>query len=317
LSKYNFPFLPAAVLLAALTLPAGRAAFLDRRMAVVLVIAGLIALPHGIWAFGHMQAVTAHLEKFELGQGILLPRIKGLAVFVGAAVAFLALLVIVHGAVLWRVRDRVLSGAVSDPVRILALALAMAAAGIVLLVLVTGATNVKDRWLQPLLFLSPIVAAGYVATRRDPAVLAWVSRAGMVVMLAVLVGLPINNLTEEASVSTWRHVAEQLRQAVPDARLIVTDRHAHAGDLRFAELGRPGGGWSTLDDDMPDLAFEARGPAIIVWEKGMPPVPPTLVEIARARLGPGTLGAPQTLDMERRPGAKRKLTLGFAVYRPE
>lgn len=155
ISKYNFVLVPVGFLLAVALSRAGRRVAWGR-MAAAMGIAVVVVAPVTVWALANRDVAGGSLHKLGLdAPGFVAARLAGMGSLILGAASFLALAILVLGG-LWMRRDlraamrpevvRYMSGGVAG-------ALAVLLAG----VLVSGATEVKDRWLLPILW--PLVPA--------------------------------------------------------------------------------------------------------------------------------------------------------------
>jgi 4-amino-4-deoxy-L-arabinose transferase-like glycosyltransferase len=180
LSKYNFVGFAAVLLAAVLALPEARAALRSPRAWVGAVVLGGAALavfaPHGVWLLDHASAASENtLHKLAGG-----PMSRGSQIIRGAGslalatVAFLSplwlLLLGLFGAAWWRGRghndapppdfahgdDAALRTAFA---RRLGRNYALTLIGFfAVLIVVGGASQIKQRWLQPFLVMAPALA---------------------------------------------------------------------------------------------------------------------------------------------------------------
>jgi hypothetical protein len=164
LAKYNDVLLVTALIAAALSVPTYRTAILDRRIVMSAIITALVVLPTALWNIEHESAFFGHASKFQIGgfgAHILWSRLQGLQDLVASTVTFAILpfgLIVIAFAMeklamtAWEQR----AGAGAQFVgRIILFGLAITAA----LIIASGATDVRNRWLLPLLFLVPAYGA--------------------------------------------------------------------------------------------------------------------------------------------------------------
>jgi 4-amino-4-deoxy-L-arabinose transferase-like glycosyltransferase len=227
LSKYNYVVFTAALFLAALASPGHRARVLHPGILLSALAAAVVVLPHLGWALAHPQLAVEDTLR-EAG----VPRWTGLADLGQATLAFLAPLLLVAG-LSWR---RWAEG--DRPSGDLAFLWTLCASVLVLLVLfvlVSGAENVKDRWLQPLLFFMPIAVAS-MARVRPRALIA----ASLVLWAAAALLLPGRTLLSEWTGKVSRpnlpyaKIADGLRGEIRQPGLIVSDSQLVAGNMRLA-----------------------------------------------------------------------------------
>jgi 4-amino-4-deoxy-L-arabinose transferase-like glycosyltransferase len=155
IAKYNFVLVPLGFLLALAVSRAGRR--VDwRRVAVAMGIAALVVAPVAVWALLHRDVAGGSLHKLGLdGPGFVMARVQGIGSLILGAASFLALAVVVLGG-FWVTRER-RAAMRPEVMRYLVGGVAGACSVLVLGVLIAGATEVKDRWLLPILW--PLVPA--------------------------------------------------------------------------------------------------------------------------------------------------------------
>ncbi|WP_165873508.1 glycosyltransferase family 39 protein [Parasulfuritortus cantonensis] len=230
LSKYNFGFFVLALIGAALLTPAYRRRLLTPRLLLAVAVALLVLAPHLAWFAGHAGAATASSAKFKMAGGFA-P--AGAVSVLYAVLAFLGPLILAY-ALSWRRaggRPAALDGAHTG----LLVRLALVMLGLLMaFVLVTGATHVKDRWMQPLFFFVPLLAAMTVAHAR-----VFLGLAGAIA-LAVAVLLPGQalwaSLHDKASRRNlpYAELAAALRAEAGRPDVILASNELLAGNMRLA-----------------------------------------------------------------------------------
>jgi 4-amino-4-deoxy-L-arabinose transferase-like glycosyltransferase len=269
LSKYSYAGFAAILIVAVVALPETREMLRSRRAWLGAALLGSVALavflPHGLWLLDHAAAASGHaLQKLSgspMTRGMQVA--SGLGSFAVAVVAFLSplwlLLLGLFGAAWWR-PDRATRGAASPhPMtrtdktdhesrrsafahrlgRNYALALLVFFA---MLVIVGGASQFKDRWLQPFLIVAPVVAFAMapwlVRHPRRRALHACFAVAALCVLTWVGGRVVTNGMraTPDELNEPVAALAEALRTsgAVPDgAFTIVSSDRVLAGGLRL------------------------------------------------------------------------------------
>jgi 4-amino-4-deoxy-L-arabinose transferase-like glycosyltransferase len=155
LSKYTFGVFLLGALLAGVSLPAFRRRLLTARILIALAIfAGLLA-PHLLWALGQPDLALGGLDKLQAEEAFPIAQLRGLGSAAWTAIAFLTPLWIV-GLVL--VVKRLQPPGNPGQRLLCRLPLAIAAV-LTVVILVSGATRIKDRWYQNLLFYAPALLA--------------------------------------------------------------------------------------------------------------------------------------------------------------
>lgn len=228
LSKYSFVVFLASLAISAFTIPALRQVLWRPALALAAAAALLVLAPHLSWMLQHSDQALAGLEKTQSMAGMAW---KGLFSALKAAVAFLSPFWLVALALLWPQRRQLrLASPGTAPGQALLQRLPLVLVGVMLVfVLATGATRVKDRWFQSLLFYAPLSVASLAAplSRRQ---LRWLVGAGLGAAGTAALLLPgrtaLAGLTGKTS-----------RPNYPLPQLVAAIREAGTPP----ELGQPGG----------------------------------------------------------------------------
>jgi len=160
LSKYNYAVVPAAMILAALTVPDTRRAILSPWLAVSFGLAAALLARPMLWIAENPDLALASAHKLQMtaeGSAAVIA-VTGIGALALAVLGFVAPLALVSAA-LWvfhRLHDS--APAPDDLSRFIARTILWALTLITLIILTSGSTNIKDRWLQPILiFSAPLV----------------------------------------------------------------------------------------------------------------------------------------------------------------
>jgi 4-amino-4-deoxy-L-arabinose transferase-like glycosyltransferase len=287
LSKFNVVYLIAALAAAALTLPPGRAALGDRRILATLAIAAVLLAPTAAWMAANREAVTHRVTKFGLGagDGPLASIAMGLGDFAVATIAFLALLVVVVAGAGFRAGPGAPRPS-SPAFALLARALGLGLLIVLATVVASGATNVKDRWLQPVLFFAPIVVVGLLSPRLPSARLALIARLAALAALAVMVALPARvmlSVRDKVPVENkpYGAFADQIRATFGfEAGTIIAADYATGGNLalRFPEA-------SALIPEYGRLDVPTPWPVLLAWTGDGDTPPAAMADTFEARFG--------------------------------
>ena len=257
LAKYNLAILPLAFALAALFDRDLRARLADRRFLIAIVVGLVVTLPHLTWLAQHLgEATSGTLEKMtsDTETGALSALFRGIASFLMAILAFAALLVVLFAVIARRELDAIWK--TSTPVTgLIGRAMLFSGACLVIVIALTGATHIRERWLDPFLLVLPlylalkIEAAGKIDRFWRPAL--------VMLPLLVMVAIPLALwLRVEAADWTGRptklnipsdRLAEDLKSEQDFGAIVTSDRHL-AGNLR---LGLPS--HTVLTSEYPDF----------------------------------------------------------------
>lgn len=259
LSKFNYAVALLAMMLAVFSDPATRKPLWSPKLMLSIGVAALLTAPPVLWILDNPEQAFASARKLNMSNEgpVALIAVQGFAELALAAFGFVSLLSIVVG-VLWLIyRRQGASVAADDLLRLMARTLFWALVLMALVVLFSGSTNVKDRWLQPIL-----IYAG-------PALVLWLLPqtgatggrrfAQISAVLAGFIGLAMlhHNLAGDAKRAApfAELTAQILAQTSPDS-VIVADNWL-AGNMAYFAPERAI--YSDRDMNAPDASLR-------VWE---------------------------------------------------
>jgi hypothetical protein len=292
LSKYSFVVFAAALLLTALTIPALRRVLLRPALALSALTAALLLAPHLAWMLSNPELALTGLEKTRsLGPLNAVGAAAGIASAVKAAIAFLTPFWLAALLLLWPDRHRLhRADPGQQPGQALLQRLPLVLAAVLLVfVLASGTTRIKDRWYQCLLFYAPLS----VATLAPPL-------QGR--RLRILVGTGVSAAAIAALVLPGRTVLAGLtgktsrpNHPLPQLMAHLEERHGPP-DLILASSGLIGGNARLVFPAVPVLTPRSleRGPVpvaagctqvLVLLDRDDDPT--ELAGLVRAVLGPG------------------------------
>ncbi len=163
LAKYNDLFLIGALLAAAVSLPAIRPVVADRRILISAAVALLACAPTLYWNLSHPEEFLSRGYKFGIGAsgGPLSVALKGIGEYAEAIVNFSLLPVAVFGllSLACGISGFRVTGPARDMEKLLWRTLAIGVVVVLILVLASGATAFRDRWMLPVLLFLPLAMA--------------------------------------------------------------------------------------------------------------------------------------------------------------
>ncbi len=275
IAKYNFVLLPAAAALAMLMEPEFRRRVLDWRVVLMVAVAALVALPHGLWFLDHLDIATGRTigKLTSAGATSRLGQINtGLFSLVAATIGFsiitLAVFAIAFG------RDLTRAFSASSPwSRLTGRIMLISAAVVVLLVVFGGATQIKDRWLTPFFLVLPlylclkIEAAGLASERLLPRFLPIGIGAMVLIPLILLVRIPVHGMTghyEKNNVPYAEAVQRMLASEANPPSLVVASDQQLAGNIRLQAPDVPVM-LPEYEAFLKPFAFDGTHPVLVVW----------------------------------------------------
>jgi 4-amino-4-deoxy-L-arabinose transferase-like glycosyltransferase len=269
LAKYNDVILLGALLAAALSLRDYRPLVLDRRFLVTVVVACLALTPTLLWNVGHPGELMARSYKFGISAGgrSLVTTFHGLWDLAIAVFNFAVLPVAVFliSAVIGWFQPPAAAAPASGPEKLLWRTLAFGLAAVLIFVVVSGATEVRDRWFLPILFLLPAAVAATMerfGERGWVAQLAAIRGAVMVVVLATPALWYAQIYTGDGQGRIARLDYPALQRAITARGPVATvlSDWLWIGNLRLVDKDLV-----LLADEVPDFPRLIREPAVLVW----------------------------------------------------
>lgn len=246
LSKYNFVLILPAVLAAVWFHPQGRARILDRRFLLTVAISFIVFLPHAFWLLENLNFasdVTLRRMAEEAPDSRPLQILLGLARVIFGSVMIVAIpSLLVLASSRRRSIDKKNTADRFVWFRFFLHYFVGLAVVLFIIIVSTTMTEVRDRWLLPLLMPFPILAALWLERvslnhrrftgRILPALLTLMA----VLPLALIVSVPLQAWTGKASRSNndWesfrRHIHDE--KGLSPSVIITPDWHT-GGNLRF------------------------------------------------------------------------------------
>lgn len=319
LAKYNILLFDFALAAALLTLAEGRRLLLDWRCAIALGLALLILSPHLFWLLQHLQAIS-DLHAVVAGEA---RRVSASLQVLVTVLVFLTPMWLVFTLMFYpALREGLHAGVRGVAVQLILRYLAVVLALLLCAQWVLGMGQIKERWLQPLLFMVPIACfallnAQAVRRRRLNLYSGIALTAGALALLVTAVRLP---LLSDASKPSRLHqpiaeLAALIAPLAPPGSLLLAEEYALAGALRLHLPDRVwyGPRMSYVVPPIPQLVQDAKQ-VVLLWDgarqESVPPQLRHLAEDAGLRLEgavPGYIEAPY------RYGLARHYRLGMLV----
>ena len=233
ISKYNFIIYLGGLLLTCLCIQEyRRVLFQPKGLFLSLLTATVIALPHALWAFNHIEIALGSVHKLAISNSGAWHSVAKAMI---AALAYLSPLWIL--ALLLLGKKATYDNQVSHTHRQLLLYLALGILAMVLLfTLLTETQKIKDRWYQPLLFFIPLLIAAFAR----PSLKRLKIYQGIAVFFALLVMLVLSLrtiLVDEFGHSSrpnmpYTAAIQEISTQIPLPKLILADGKLLAGNAR-------------------------------------------------------------------------------------
>lgn len=268
LGKFNAGFFVAALLVTGLLVPDYRKVILSRTSLLTLAVFVAALLPTALWMLDHRQFVLARSGKLALDQGggFLAARIAGAGQFVNAVLLW-AVILALFGIAVARNRSDWLVQRRPQPVgtRFSARLVIWSLGFVFLAIIVSGATRVEVRWLQPVMFLAPLAVsswlAGHLRSERALRQVAFWSAVVAVIYVPVLAYSLHYNRAGDPPIGQLDYAAlyNRARQA-GDFRTVLSDKPQLPGNLRLFDPTLV-----AIHFEMPDAAAKVHRPLLVVW----------------------------------------------------
>lgn len=278
LSKYSFALFAPLLLGAALLTSGLRAAILDRRMLLTLMIAAVLVLPHALWILEHWEAATSPtIDKMKPAPDESL--VTGFFIGWGnLALTILFFLTPLWIFYLWAGRPPhkgapVQNGAWRTFFLKYALLLAI---GMSLLMLITHATSFRDRWLQPFLALAPLAFMLFWPLSQTGARRLVATALAMMILWFVLLNtraLISGALDKPGKLNTpIEHIALELHNQGWIRGLVIVENIHLAGGLRLHLANS--NVLKTGRDLIPESELRRECDVLLAWDNPDQPEPP-------------------------------------------
>lgn len=279
LSKYNFVLILPAILLAVWLHPKGRERIFDWRILLTIGISLLVFLPHSIWLFDNLQFasdVTLRRMAEEAPESRWMQILTGIAhVFSGSAIVMILPALVLIASRAKRTDTKAGEQQVSPWLRFFLHYFIALSAVLLIVIIATTMTEVRDRWLLPLVMPFPILAALWLEQGSfDPAVFVKkVLPVCLVVMailpVALIVSVPVQAMLGKTSRSNndWQVFRQHIQEKGISPSLIVTSDWYTGGNLRFV-FPNTTVATTTYDDFDPAFALSSDHPVLFVWVTG-------------------------------------------------
>ena len=242
ISKYNYGIFLVALFLAGCTIKTLRPRLLHRNMLLSILCLLLVASPHLYWAITNMQATLSQAGKFKVGRslGLWASYSLGFRKLMMAIVSFLGLLLPIFALFFYKPEVRNIAASTEDDYAVLIRrTLGTGLVLCILMVLLFKITVFKDRWMQPLLFATPIYLVTLPWMRFNPVNVLRYANFALFIALAVLLIMPGHILysshtgTLSRLNSPYAALSTQLRKADFQGGLIIAQGRLLGGNLKL------------------------------------------------------------------------------------
>jgi 4-amino-4-deoxy-L-arabinose transferase-like glycosyltransferase len=233
-SKYNFAVFALALATASLLVREHRQAVWNRKGWITLAMLMLSLAPHGLWLFDHLDVATSatlgkmrHHDATSYAGNVA----RGLGSMAGATFLFVTPVWIVYGWIYWRHRNEAQAQLVSSQARFFLWFYGAVFACVTALVLSGELTSIKGRWMQPMLFLSPLAFFVIFPTLVRRTVCRSIVWTAGVFAILILAGLSARAHLGKHTQAPVAQLSAQLMLRFPQATTLVASELTDAANL--------------------------------------------------------------------------------------
>lgn len=322
LAKYNTVFFLTGLYGAALLEPTIRARLWRPALALVPLIIVAITLPHAIWMITNPDPLMASMPKLRIDgdRSIFTAMISGVLSFLNAAIQFAGVAILAFGLVFFALDRKAAPApagkdAESWAGRFLLHLLIIASAATLIMMFASGSTAVRDRWLQPILFVTPLALtvwlSGRITEQRTHILV------GACAVLAVIwtAGIGLNH--------RWDWLNKPSRYAAPVAEIVfqmkvdeinpgtlIVQGHWIAGNLKQAFPNA-----DVITERFPMLPVSHEDPVILVWDANSYDEPPVDLQLLYRKVTGKSLGLmPLRVYRADWPPGRKQKDIAWAAY---
>ena len=318
LSKYNFSLWILGLLIAAGSMKEFRPILRNPRILLSVLVCVLIVLPNALWIVNHPDKAFRTITKLALNQDAswstttflcLRNFVMGIGAF--SAPVVLILLVLFRGSQPNRASPAPLSAYGQVALRAFLASLSI----IFVLFLVVRPTGFRERWFQPVMVVTPVLAVAFLSYRLDRLRLKRVATAAMVVMAIVLVAIPARVVLlkgEFRLLYPYEALAAQLRPMLPEDAFLVGEDNLMAGNLRVTMPQR-----TIISPQLAGLIEPPERHCILVWDARKRKLPRGELQQWAERFEPGAFerGEPQYLTAACKYNSTKLMTIGVMLLK--
>ncbi len=279
LFKYNFLLLTISMLLVSLLSSDLRKKILTPKIVISIAMALLIILPHGVWFFKNTAVATTETINrmhFDQTANSLINSAYGTFDLLIANIAFISPFWIIF--LLFFRKDLQLG--LYPQKKWLAHIFFGIFLMLLLVIVISGTTNIKERWLQPYLFFFPLWAILHVKNSALRIKAGNFALTAAFFMLIVIIVIPIRLVTIDLSGKPHREnfpfdkLSAKIRNNGFDKGLIVAENMFIGGNLRlFFDNAQ------VLTPNISNLDYRSKNAVLYVWNNKKPAFVPSEINM--------------------------------------
>ncbi len=236
LSKFNYVILPIALLISALSLRSTRGAILHPRIFLSVITTSVLLFMPIRWMINHQTYVLETVNKFNIQAETvkLLSALTGALSLLKASFLFSAIPLIFLIVLYFRYHKKNQTAAGESPFfQLLIRTIITAFLLILMIVLCSGTTNIKDRWLQPILFLAaPAMVLWVLPKLSELGRHRFIQTVGLVALL-IFIAQPIHDLQPSRRSTPFPAIVSAIAARYPEAKTVFVKNKWIGGNFRY------------------------------------------------------------------------------------
>ncbi len=236
LSKFNYVILPIALLISAVSLRSTRGAVLNPRIFLSVITTSIILFMPLRWMINHQTYVLETVNKFNIQTETvkLLSALTGLFSLLKASFLFSALPLILLIFLYFRYHKKTSTATgVSPFFQFLVRTIITAFLLILMIVLSSGTTNIKDRWLLPILFLAaPAMTLWILPKLSTLGRHRFIQTIGLAALL-IFIAQPIHDLRPSRRSTPFPAIVSAIADKYPETKTVFVKDKWIGGNFRY------------------------------------------------------------------------------------
>ena len=236
LSKFNYVILPIALLISAVSLRSTRGAVLNPRIFLSVITTSIILFMPLRWMISHQTYVLETVNKFNIQTETvkLLSALTGLFSLLKASFLFSALPLILLIFLYFRYHKKTSTATgVSPFFQFLVRTIITAFLLILMIVLSSGTTNIKDRWLLPILFLAaPAMTLWILPKLSTRGRHRFIQTIGLAALL-IFIAQPIHDMRPSRRSTPFPAIVSAIADKYPETKTVFVKDKWIGGNFRY------------------------------------------------------------------------------------
>lgn len=279
LSKFNYVVLPIAMLMAAISLQSTRRAIFNPKILLSLLTMVILLFMPVQWMIAHSDSVLESVHKFDIQSNAarLKTALTGVFSLTEAGLLFLAPLIMVLLLLYLRYQTKIGTAYRDVPfLQFLLRTIKLALILILMMILWSGTTTIKDRWLQPVLFLAAPAMTLWLLPRLSAIGHRRFLQIAGIAALAIFIAQPIHDLKPSRRSTPFPTIVALMAEKYPEITTVLAKDKWLGGNLYYVNKG-----WTvTIPGRNPDVL---TGEVVIVWPSRWAAIPRNITSYLAAQ----------------------------------